>query len=210
MKIFLKYTFIAFGTIAVLILLWASTLKLYNLHSVSVEPELFNTNSIEYHYINHLLLGYLHIIPGILFLVLGAYQFIPFFRDKYLKLHRFTGKVFILLAAIIFITAIVLAVFVPFGDMLETIVTIIFGAYLLYGTYKAYIYAKAKKINLHQKWVTRVYFIAIAVSTIRGIIALFMNFADYTLKEAFGISFFLAFILHLIGVEIWIRFLAKK
>lgn len=57
---------------------------------------------------------------------------------------------------------------------------------------------------------TRVYFIAIAVSTIRGIIALFMNFADYTLKEAFGISFFLAFFLHLIGVEIWIRFLAKK
>ncbi len=210
MKIFFRYTFIVFGTIVVLILLWASIIKLYSLHTVSVQPELFNTNSIEYHYRSHLLLGYLHIIPGIIFLVLGAYQFIPYFRNKYIKLHRFIGKVFLFLAAIIFITAIALALFVPFGNWLETLVTIFFGSYLLYGTYKAYVYAKARKIKLHQKWVTRVYFIAIAVSTIRGIIALFTFFADYTLKEAFGISFLLAFILHFILVEIWIRFLAKK
>jgi uncharacterized membrane protein YidH (DUF202 family) len=150
MKLFFRYTFIAIGTIAVLILLWASIIKLYNFHTVSLQPELFNTNSIEYHYLNHLLLGYLHIIPGIIFLVLGAYQFIPYFRNNYRKLHRFIGKVFLFLAAIIFITAIVLAVFVPFGNWLETIVTIVFGIYLLYGTYKAYL-CKSKKNQIASK-----------------------------------------------------------
>ena len=210
MKIFLRYLFVLYGTIAVLILLWASFLKLYKLHKVTIHPELFSINSIEFHYLNHLLLGYLHIIPGIIFIALGSYQFIPYFRNKNRSLHRLAGKIFLILSAIISITAIALAVFVPFGNMLETITIFIFGIYLLYGTFKSFIYAKAKNFKLHQKWVIRVFFISIAVSSMRGIIALFMNFANYTLKEAFGISTLLAFILHLILVEIWITYLSKN
>jgi uncharacterized membrane protein len=210
MKVFFRYAFIAFSILAVIILLWFSILKLATLVQINVNPELFDPKGIEYHYKNHLVLGYLHIIPGIVFLILGSYQFIPFFRNHYRKTHRLVGKLFLLLSAVISITAILLALFVPYGNWLESSVTLVFGIYLLIGTYYSYQFAKKKNFIEHQNWVTRVFFVSLAVSSIRGIIALFMVFGNYTLKESFGISFLLAFILHFILVEIWIRFLAKK
>ncbi len=210
MKVFFRYALIVFIIIAVLILLWFSIVKLIALSQVNLNPELFDSEGIEYHYKNHLALGYLHIIPGIVFLLLGSYQFIPFFRNNHRKTHRLIGKLFLILSAIISLTAILLALFVPYGDLLESSVTLVFGIYLLVGTYKSYYFAKKKNFKEHQIWVTRVFFVALAVSSIRGIIALLMIFRDYSLKESFGISFLLAFILHFIMVEIWIRFLAKK
>jgi uncharacterized membrane protein len=210
MKVFFRYAFIAFSIIAVIILLWFSILKLVTLSQINVNPELFDSKGIEYHYKTHVVLGYFHIIPGILFLILGSYQFIPFFRNHYRKIHRLVGILFLLLSAVISITAIILALFVPYGNWLESSVTLVFGTYLLTGTYYSYHFARLKNFKEHQKWVTRVFFVALAVSTIRGFIALFTVFGNYTLKESFGISFLLAFILHFLMVEIWIRFLAKK
>jgi len=71
-------------------------------------------------------LVYIHIIPGLIFLILGGYQLIPYFRKKNYKIHRFIGKIFLVLSAIIFSTAIVLALFYTFGDWIESIVTLIF------------------------------------------------------------------------------------
>ncbi|RIA09477.1 putative membrane protein DUF2306 [Flavobacteriaceae bacterium MAR_2010_72] len=207
MKIVLRYFFIIFSVLIVLILVWASIEKLIKFHTLINNPELFSKNIIEYHYRDHLVLGYLHIIPGLLFLVLGGYQFIPYFRKKNYKIHRLIGKIFLSLSAFIFITAIILALFVPFGNWLETVVTVVFGSFLLFCVYKAYFSARNKKIKVHQNWVIRIYFISIAVSTIRGTIALFMIFGDDSLQSAFGKSFLIAFLVHLFFVELYIRFL---
>jgi hypothetical protein len=209
MKKFLRIFFILLSTAIVLILLWASVTKLFNLIAMQVGVMEFNSDSIETHYKGHLWLGYVHIVPGILFLILGAYQFIPYFRKRYFKLHRTIGKAFLLLSALIFSTAIVLGVFYPFGNYLESTVTFIFGSYLLYCTYMAYTTARNRKFIQHQNWVTRVYFIAIAVSTIRGVIGLFMAAGSQNIQDIFGISFLIAFVIHFILVEIWIRYLAK-
>jgi uncharacterized membrane protein len=190
-------------------LLWASIEKLINFHRQFNNPNLFSKDSIEYFYKDHILLGYLHIIPGLFFLVIGGYQFIPYFRKRNYKLHRLIGKLFLILSTLIFLTAIILALFFPFGNWIESVVTLVFGSFLLYCVYKAYISAKNKRIKEHQNWVIRIYFIAIAVSTIRGTIALFMVFGNETLKSSFGKSFLIAFLVHLFFVEFYIRVLKK-
>ncbi len=210
MKKFLRYFLIILSIAIILILVYASIDKLLKLNLVATSPDSFGTNSIDYFYRDHVFLAYLHIIPGLLFLGLGGYQLIPFFRRKNYKIHRFVGKVFLLLSAIIFVTAIVLAVFVPFGDWLETITTIIFGIFLLYCVYKAYDTAISKKFILHRNWVIRIYFVALSVSTIRGIIALSDAVYGIPIKNSFGMAFLLAFIIHTIVVEIYLKFLIKE
>ncbi|QNJ98981.1 DUF2306 domain-containing protein [Constantimarinum furrinae] len=206
---FLRLFFIVLSTIVVLILLVASVSKLLNLIAMHAGDLNFRPDSIETHYRDHLWLGYVHIVPGIIFLILGGYQFVPYFRNRYVTIHRLIGKLFLILSTIIFITAIALAAFYPFGNILESVVTFLFGSFLLYCTYKAYTTARNRKIAQHRKWVTRIYFIAIAVSTIRGIIALFMATGSDSMQSIFGLSFLIAFGIHLVLVELWIRYLAK-
>ena len=209
MKNFFRYVFIVGSIAIVLILVGASVEKLFKLNAMDTGSMLFPEGSIEHHYKNHLLLGYLHIVPGLAFLVLGGHQIIPYFRLRNYPLHRTLGKVFLLLSALLFSTAIVLGPFYPFGNILESVVTLVFGLYLLFATYKAYSAARNKQFEVHKKWVTRLYFVALSVSTIRGIIALFMIQGAQTMQAIFGLAFLLAFILHFILVEIWIRYLAK-
>lgn len=209
MKNFFRYVFIVGSIAIVFILVGASVEKLFKLHAMDTGRMIFPEGSIEHHYKNHLLLGYLHIIPGLAFLVLGGYQIIPYFRLRNYPLHRTLGKVFLLLSALLCSTAIVLGLIYPFGNWLESSVTLLFGLYLLYATYKAYSAARNKQFDTHKNWVTRLYFVALSVSTIRGIIALFMIQGTESMQSIFGMAFLLAFILHFILVEIWIRYLAK-
>lgn len=196
------------GIAVALILLWASIEKLYKFHQLQIAPAQFSKQSIEVHYRDHLGLAYFHILPGIVFILLGAYQLTPFIRKWNYSLHRLVGKIFLLLATIIFATAIVLAVFFPFGNMMETLVTVVFGSFLLFSTFKAYTTARQKNFKAHRQWVIRVYFVALAVSTVRGIIALFLTIGVFqTLQEAFGLAFLLAFLLHFALVETWIKYL---
>ncbi len=208
MKPFFRYLLITVSIAIVLILLWASLDKLINLHGMNSGTMSFTEGSIENHYKNHLILGYIHIIPGIIFLILGAYQLIPYFRKKNYSIHRILGKVFLLISVVIFTTAIILALFYPFGNYLESTVTLIFGTYLLFCVYKAYQTARNKQFVSHRNWVTRIYFIAISVSTIRGVIALFMVKGAESMQSIFGVSFLIAFLLHFTVVELWIRYLA--
>lgn len=209
MKNFFRYVFIIGSIAIVLILVGASLEKLFKLHAMDTGRTLFSEGSIEFHYKNHLLLGYLHIILGLVFLLLGGYQIIPYFRKRNYPLHRTLGKVFLLLSTLICGTAIVLGLFYPFGNILESVVTLVFGIYLLYATYKAYEAARSKQFDAHKKWVTRVYFVSISVSSIRGIIALFMINGAESMHSVFGIAFLLAFVIHFIMVEFWIKYLAN-
>lgn len=208
MKVFFRYFFIVLSIAIVGILFLASLEKLINLSLVSSVPDGHIPQRIDLHYKDHLLLAYLHIIPGMLFLLLGAHQLIPYFRIRNYPRHRLIGKLFLILSAIIFSTAIILGVMYPFGDYLESIVTFIFGIFLLFCTYRAYRSARDQQFVAHRNWVTRIYFIAIAVSTIRGLAALFIALGLGNLQTVFGLAFLSAFVIHAFVVELWIKYLA--
>jgi uncharacterized membrane protein len=208
MKVFFRYFFIVLSVAIVGILFWASLEKLINLSLVSSVPDGHVPQRIDLHYKDHLLLAYVHIVPGMLFLLLGAHQLIPYFRKRNYPRHRLIGKLFLILSAIIFSTAIVLGVVYPFGDYLESIVTVVFGIFLLFCTYRAYQSARGQQFIAHRNWVTRIYFIAIAVSTIRGLVALCIISGLGNMQSVFGLAFLIAFVIHTFLVELWIKYLA--
>ena len=200
-------TKILIGISALLILfaLGESIGRIGDLYLAKVNPNLFEPASHDLHYAKHSGIMYIHVIAGMIFLLTGSYQLIPYFRRKRIQTHRFIGKVFLFISLIVAISAISLAVLFPFGDIWETISNLIFGTYILYATVKGYTSIRAKKVIEHSYWVRRIFFISLSIATIRIIMIFGIVMNDQSVKEAMGISFLIGFLLHFGIIELWIR-----
>ncbi|WP_198029928.1 DUF2306 domain-containing protein [Christiangramia salexigens] len=181
-----------------------SIARISDLFLVKEIPEVFPKNSIHLHYLNSWYLIFVHSVLGILFLLAGSYQLIPYFRNLYPNIHRFVGKIFLLAAILLAVTSILLAILNPFGNYIETAVTLVFGIYIIIGSFIAYRLAKEKKIIKHSYWVRRVFFIALSIASIRLFIGFNILIFNSTVKEAMGISFLEGFLLHFLLIELWI------
>lgn len=179
--------------------------RIGDLYLAKVNPDVFEPESHDLHYAKNSVAMYIHVIAGMIFLLTGSYQLIPYFRRKSLKTHRFIGKVFLLVSFIVSISAISIAVLTPFGNYLETISNLIFGVYILYSTIKGYTSIREKKVIEHSYWVLRIFFISLSIATIRVIMITGMVIYGKSVKEVMGISFLLGFLLHFLGIELWIR-----
>ncbi len=188
----------------VLFALGESIGRLGDLNLAKQRPELFEEGSFHLHYAKHSLIMYIHVIAGMIFLLSGVYQLIPRFRKWNIGLHRVIGRVFLLISLIVSISAIVLGVFLPYGDWLESIANLIFGVFILIATIKSYTTIKAKKIVEHSNWVRRIFFVALSIATIRIIMIVNVLVTNETIQQVMGRSFLIGFILHALLTEIWI------
>lgn len=176
--------------------------RIENLYLAQVSPELFDSSSHDIHYAKNPALMYIHVIAGIIFLLTGAFQLIAYFRRNYLRAHRVIGKVFLTISFVVSISAIILGLFFPFGNRIETFSNLVFGSFILYSTIMAYTTIKQKKVIEH--WVRRVYFVSLAIATIRVVMITIIISTGQNIKEVMGISFLIGFSLHLAIIELWI------
>ncbi|GIV36986.1 MAG: hypothetical protein KatS3mg032_1365 [Cyclobacteriaceae bacterium] len=196
---------IGISTLLILFSLGESIGRIGDLQLAKLNPSIFEPDSHHLHYAENSLIMYIHVIAGMIFLLTGSYQLISYFRKKNIQIHRFIGKVFLLVSFIVSISAISIAVFIPFGNYLETITNLIFGTYILYATVKGYTSIKAKKIIEHSYWVRRIFFISLSIATIRLIMITGMVTTNHSIKEVMGISFLIGFLLHFGVIELWIQ-----
>lgn len=146
-----------------------------------------------------------HRVGGSLFFILGLFQFNGSFRKKNWKLHRQLGRLFLLLCIPVGISSLVWAVLVPFGGFAQAVPTFFFAAIFLYASYRAFIHAKRKEINLHKEWILRCFSIALGISTIRIIFFIMDHTVPLGDRELLPISFWLSWSLHLLIAEWWIQ-----
>ena len=173
-------------------------------------PGLFDADSFHIHYAKNPIIMYVHVIAGMIFLLTGVYQLIPYFRNKNIQIHKIIEKVFLALSFVVSISAIILALFMPFGDKIESVSNLIFGLFILFSTIKAYTTIKQKKVIEHSNWVRRIFFISLSIATIRLIMIVTMILTDETVQEVMGRSFLIGFILHTLIIELGIITNSKK
>jgi uncharacterized membrane protein len=151
----------------------------------------------------------IHILPALLFIAIGPFQFNKNIRNKYPKWHRRMGRVFLLCGVIIGITGFVMSIVMPaIGGVNQAASTVMFSLFFLYALYKAFGHIRKGNSILHREWMTRAYAIGLAVATIRPIIGVFFatsRFTGLTPHEFFGTGFWIGFVLHLIIAEAWIN-----
>jgi uncharacterized membrane protein len=152
-----------------------------------------------------------HILPAMLFMVLGPLQFARSLRSKYPQVHRWSGRIFLTASAIVGVTGLTLAFGKTIGGVDEKAAIVLFGTFFLIALGKALRHALRREFAQHREWMIRGYAIGLAVATIRPIMATF--FAAAVLRghrpepsEFFGTAFWIGFTLQMIAAEIWVNY----
>jgi uncharacterized membrane protein len=157
----------------------------------------------------HPVLTLVHILPGLLFIMLGALQFNSTFRKRHLQWHRRSGRILFLCGAVIGVSALVMSFAMPsIGGVSQAAATTLFGMWFLFALGKAFRHILKREIAPHREWMIRAFSIGLAVATIRPIIAVFFGaspLSGLTPRQFFGAGFWIGFALHLIAAEVWIR-----
>jgi uncharacterized membrane protein len=152
-----------------------------------------------------------HILPAMLFMVLGPLQFVRSLRSKYPHVHRWSGRIFLTASAVVGVTGLTLAFGKTIGGVDEKAAIALFGSFFLIALAKALWHALRREFDQHREWMIRGYAIGLAVATIRPIMGTF--FAAALLrghrpepKEFFGAAFWIGFTLQMIAAEVWINY----
>jgi uncharacterized membrane protein len=155
------------------------------------------------------ILTLVHIVPGLLFMMLGPLQFAPTIRARHLRWHRLSGRIFIICGVVIGLSALVMSLAMPsIGGFNQAAATTLFATFFLIALCKAFWHIRRREIALHREWMIRAFSVGLAVATIRPIIGMFFatsRFSGLTPHEFFGVGFWIGFVLHLIAAEAWIH-----
>jgi uncharacterized membrane protein len=172
-------------------------------------PRLAQLAALDDLFAHYPLLTLIHIVPGMLFMILGPLQFSATIRARHLRWHRLSGRVFVICGLVIGISALVMSFGMPaIGGANQAAATTLFGTFFLFALCKAFWHIRRREIALHREWMIRAFSIGLAVATIRPIVGLFFAtspLTGLTPREFFGTAFWIGFVLHLIAAEAWIR-----
>jgi uncharacterized membrane protein len=156
----------------------------------------------------HPLLTLAHILPGLVFVLLGPFQFMAGLRKRRPVLHRWMGRIFLVDALVVGITALIMSPQMAIGGALESAATFTFGVVFLFALGKAFAAIRGRRVAEHRRWMIRGYAIGLAVAAVRPIVGVFFatsRLTHFTPHDFFGIAFWLGFILSVVAAELWIR-----
>ena len=157
----------------------------------------------------HAILTLVHIVPGLLFMLLGPLHFSARIRARHLRWHRLSGRIFVICGMVIGASALVMSLAMPaIGGVNQSAATTMFATFFLFALGKAFGHIRRREVALHRQWMIRAFAVGLAVATIRPIIGIFFatnRISGMAPHELFGIAFWIGFTLHLVVAEAWIH-----
>ena len=183
---------------------------------VLLKPSALNSSrnpaaDLDAHFASERALVLTHILPAMLFMVLGPLQFVRGLRSRYPQVHRWAGRIFLAASAVVSVSGLKLAFGKTVGGLDEKAAIILFGTFFLISLSKALWHALRYEFAQHREWMIRGYAIGLAVATIRPIMGTFFAAALRSghkpqPAEFFGTAFWIGFTLQTIAAEIWINY----
>ena len=150
----------------------------------------------------------LHILPGLIFVVLGSLQFVKTLRTRRPRVHRRIGYIVLASGLVTGVTALAMTTQMAIGGATERAATALFGVLFLVALVRAFACIRRRHVALHREWMIRAFSLGLAVATVRPIVGAFFATRGLTRlspPEFFGIAFWLGFTMHLIAAEAWIN-----
>ncbi|MQS38369.1 DUF2306 domain-containing protein [Streptomyces katsurahamanus] len=114
----------------------------------------------------HYLSVVVHALPASLLLLLGPVQFVPALRNKYGKLHRVVGRVYMVSVLIASVAGLFAATFSVDGFSVQVAFYLLTAAWL-YSLVQAYRTIRRGRIQLHRIWMIRNYALSFAAVVLR-------------------------------------------
>ena len=181
----------------------------YNLPAAASNPRAAQFAALDDVFARYPVLTLVHILPGLLFIVLGPLQFSSSLRARHLQWHRWSGRVYLICGLVIGVSALVMSFAMPsIGGVNQAAATTLFALFFLFALGRAYWQIMRREIARHREWMLRAFAIGLAVATIRPLIGLFFatsGLSGLAPYEFFGTAFWIGFVLHLVAAEVWIQ-----
>lgn len=147
----------------------------------------------------------LHVIPAFFFILLSLMQLSGKIRKRYPAVHRWNGRLFLLLGASIGISGIALALLIPYGGMSERIIITPIGVFFLYALWRGYTHARERKIGQHRRWMFYMVAVGYAPLTMRIIQSILEASSSIPARDMFAWNMLAATIINLIAVNWWLK-----
>ncbi len=170
-----------------------------------VSGTLPDESDFEHRYVRYPWLAYAHILPGVVYLLIAPFQLSRSFRNRNLERHRRLGRVALTAGLLSGVFAITFGFFLSFGGLLQASAAVAFGLWFLASLAIAYAAIRRRDIAAHRRWMIRAFAVGLAVGTIRIWIGLFEAFAVMSFRDAFGVAFWISFVMHAIAAEVYVR-----
>jgi uncharacterized membrane protein len=142
---------------------------------------------------------------GVLYLLGAPLQLSQRIRTKHYTLHRRLGRVLVPAALVSVLFALVFGLRFPWGGPLEAMATAVFGCWFLTCLLLAVRAIRRDDVVNHRRWMIRAFAAGVAVGTVRIWIALLLASGLLGFHDSFTAAFWIAFSLHVLAGEWWIR-----
>ncbi|MEH1124875.1 DUF2306 domain-containing protein [Micromonospora sp. CPCC 206061] len=156
-------------------------------------------------YVEHPWLAYLHIAPGVLYLLGAPLQLAYGIRCRHYTLHRRLGRILLTAGLLSGVFAIVFGVLYSYGGAGEAAASVVFGGWFVGCLVVAFRAVRRDDIVRHRRWMIRAFAVGIGVGTIRIWIILLTELGVLELKESFAPAFWVSFATHVLVAEWWVR-----
>lgn len=168
--------------------------------------DFLKTKQLIYHIKHWKYSFYIHVFSSILVITSGLFQFSKTVLNKYTKLHRISGFIYLVTTLLISGPAALVMSFYANGGYPAQISFVILSILWLGSTFLAYYYVRKKDYVTHGKWMTRSYALTLSAVSLRLYAYLFdvFHFAMHPVDLYILISW-MSWIPNLIVAEIFIR-----
>jgi len=169
-------------------------------------PRFAAASSLDAGFLAHRPLTLLHILPAALFMALAPLQFVERSRKRHITLHRWSGRLLLLLGTVIGASALIMSFTMNIGGVSETAATSFFALLFLVFLALGFLNIRRQRVDLHRQWMIRAYGVVLGVATTRPIIGAFFAAGRLSPHEFFGAAFWLGFTATLLAAEAWIHY----
>ena len=169
-----------------------------------VSGALPDPDSFERRYVANPWLAYVHIVPGILYLLGAPLQLSRRIRERHYTFHRRFGRVVLTLGLVSGVFALGFGIPFSYGGAWQSLATAVFGSWFLVALVLAYRAIRFKRVRMHRRWMIRAFAVGLGVGTIRIWIGLLAGTGILPSIDAFAPAFWLGFTMHVLAGEAWL------
>jgi len=154
----------------------------------------------------------LHSATGLIFMVLGPIQFLPAVRNRWIRFHRWSGRIWMIAALIGAISALLFVGQLPvWGDLSTNVAIVCATVVFLVALVQGYRTIRRRDITRHREWMIRCFAIGLGISTFRLLIPLLMlPPIEASFSEAWETVAWLGFVINLGAAEVWINLTRRQ
>lgn len=152
----------------------------------------------------HPVASMLHVVLGGLFLAFAPLQFSSRLRNRYLNLHRWSGRVLVMVALPIGMSGLMLGVIFPYGGPAAAAAVFAAGAFFLIALVLAVFAIRRNDVASHRKWMIRMFAVGLGIATVRIIGLILVLLTRSSFQDSAGTAFWLGWLLTLAVAEWWI------